>query len=221
MPGKVILLVMTEVEAAAEEAFNRWYSESHLPKLLSVPGFLSGVRYRALEGRPKYLAAYELADASVLESEAYKRVRAWGPEAAAEDREMLALFRDTMVRGLYERLLTLPDPEPADLSAARGLLLVGLEVPPQHEEEFNAWYDTEHLPALAAVPGVLRARRGRLLRGAGWPQGDPEPYVALYDLERPEVQASEAWLRARETPWSTRILRKVVTRVRRNVYERM
>jgi hypothetical protein len=25
--------------------------------------------------------------------------------------------------------------------------------------EFNVWYDTEHIPALARVPGVLCARR--------------------------------------------------------------
>ena len=33
------------------------------------------------------------------------------------------------------------------------------------EAEFNAWYDKEHLPGLAAVPGVVRAVRLRRLDG--------------------------------------------------------
>jgi len=27
-----------------------------------------------------------------------------------------------------------------------------MNVAPEHEAEFNEWYDTEHIPALAAVP---------------------------------------------------------------------
>ena len=40
---------------------------------------------------------------------------------------------------------------------AQGLLVVGMTPPAAAETEFNAWYDTEHVPALARVPGVLCA----------------------------------------------------------------
>ena len=45
---------------------------------------------------------------------------------------------------------------PGDATApanAGGLLLVGMTPAPEVETAFNAWYDTEHVPALAAVPG--------------------------------------------------------------------
>ena len=36
-----------------------------------------------------------------------------------------------------------------------GLLMVYSEVPERHEEEYNAWYDTEHIPERLSIPGVL------------------------------------------------------------------
>lgn len=39
------------------------------------------------------------------------------------------------------------------------LLLVTAEVDDSVEAAFNLWYDTEHLPAALACPGVLRGRR--------------------------------------------------------------
>ena len=40
-----------------------------------------------------------------------------------------------------------------------------MNIAPEHEAEFNERYDHEHVPALAAVPGVLSARRFRDLPG--------------------------------------------------------
>ena len=37
--------------------------------------------------------------------------------------------------------------------------VVETDVAPAHEDEFNAWYEQEHLPGLAAVPGAVCARR--------------------------------------------------------------
>ena len=58
---------------------------------------------------------------------------------------------------------------------AGGLLVVGMTPPAAAETEFNAWYDTEHVPALARVPGVLCARRFK-------DAGNGPRYVALYHL---------------------------------------
>ncbi len=54
---------------------------------------------------------------------------------------------------------------------------------------FNAWYDTEHVPALARVSGVLCAPRFRA--GSGNPK-----YIALYHLASPGVVASSEWKQA-------------------------
>jgi hypothetical protein len=42
------------------------------------------------------------------------------------------------------------------------ILLVRVDVDPDIEEEFNRWYDTDHIPSLLKVPGVLDAKRAKL-----------------------------------------------------------
>jgi len=66
------------------------------------------------------------------------------------------------------------------------------------QAEMFLWYETEHLPGLAAVPGCVRARRFLNL--------DRGPYsLACYDLVAPTVTASSQWLAVRGTPWSARV----------------
>jgi hypothetical protein len=88
-----------------------------------------------------------------------------------------------------------------------GLLLTMTEPPPAMEEEFNAWYDTEHLPERLAIPGFLSARRwvAELDPGQG-------KHLATYELESPAVLGSAPYLaRFRNpTPWSRRALGKAV-----------
>jgi hypothetical protein len=84
-------------------------------------------------------------------------------------------------------------------SEAPFLYTVEQDVAPEHEVELNAWYAEEHLPRLAAVPGVLSARRFMAIDAATGPR-----YLAAYRLERREVFESPAWIEARETPWTLR-----------------
>ena len=53
---------MAKVKPEAEEAFNRWYNEDHMPKALErFPGVVSGRRYQIMEGEDEYrfMAMYE------------------------------------------------------------------------------------------------------------------------------------------------------------------
>jgi len=66
-----LLLVMMEVDPEHEQEFNEWYDKEHVKERVAIPGFISGRRFRAVEGSPKYLALYELENADVVQSEAY------------------------------------------------------------------------------------------------------------------------------------------------------
>jgi hypothetical protein len=96
----------------------------------------------------------------------------------------------------------------------RGLLLTMTEALPEHEEEFNAWYDTEHLPERLSIPGFASARRwmadGRCDATAA-PERRIGRYLATYELERPEVLETPEYLRhvgEGFTPWSKRCLER-------------
>lgn len=96
---------------------------------------------------------------------------------------------------------------------ARYHYAVELDIAPEHAQSMIDWYNTEHLPALAAVPGTVRARR------LADPDGHPASY-ACYDLTTPDTLRSDPWMAVRATDWSSRI-RPLFRNVRRTVFERL
>ena len=52
-----------------------------------------------------------------------------------------------------------------------------------HDEEFNAWYDTEHLADLLRLPGFLDAARYVAVKGG-------PKYLAAYELESADALKS-------------------------------
>lgn len=89
---------------------------------------------------------------------------------------------------------------------------VEADVAPEHEADFNAWYDTEHLPGLAAVPGAVLAQRFRRLSGA-------PRYIAAYDLTSTRTLERAEWLAVRHTDWSSRV-RPTFLNPRRTMFKR-
>ena len=69
--GKAVLVVMMDIDPSLEDEFNRWLNEEHVPERLSITGFISARRFRAVDGTPKYLALYELESADVFTSAEY------------------------------------------------------------------------------------------------------------------------------------------------------
>ncbi|MBA4328940.1 MAG: hypothetical protein C0428_11995 [Polaromonas sp.] len=77
-------------------------------------------------------------------------------------------------------------------------------------DEIARWYNAEHMPGLAAVPGCVRASR--------FINHDHGPLsYACYDLLTPETLGSEAWLAVRHTDWSSRA-RPHFTNTRRTMF---
>jgi hypothetical protein len=76
--------------------------------------------------------------------------------------------------------------------------VVETDVVGEAEADLNDWYNREHLPGLAAVPGAIRAQRLRNL------DGGPR-YHACYELVTRETLGSASWLAVRHTAWSDRV----------------
>ncbi len=85
--------------------------------------------------------------------------------------------------------------------AANAIVLGFMNVAAEAEDEFADWYETEHMPGLAALPGVLAAAR------YGAINGDCPTYLALYRLEDMTISQSPQWMAAARTPWSARMRR--------------
>ena len=190
--GRGLLVAAFDFSTAHADEFNDWYDLEHIPERERVPGFRACERWLGEEHPALSVATYDLDSVDVLRSKpyaaiAYGNLSVWSKRVTAMCKRLLR-FEGTQV---------FPGDAPVP-ERAGALLLNAMNVAPEAEDDFNAWYDEEHLPALAAVPGTLAARRYRSTEN----NGGTHRYVAIYHLASPDVAGSTAWKSAVNTPWS-------------------
>ena len=80
-----------------------------------------------------------------------------------------------------------------------GLLMVWADVPADKEDDFNRWYNEEHLAERLAVPGFLSGARYEAVKGG-------PKHLACYELESAAVLESPAYKRVQANPtaWTKR-----------------
>jgi hypothetical protein len=164
------------------EELHDWYNTEHIPERVSIPGFVTGRRFAAIEGSPRWSAIYELETPAVLETPAYSRFK--GADETVWTKRILLTSRPSFRRSVFELLSSAPGatdtraPGPPGLFSLR---LTGL-----------APADDSDLRALLAAPGVRWARLYRDLE-------TPSEHLFLADLggiwavQSPEFR--EAWAR--------------------------
>ena len=85
-----------------------------------------------------------------------------------------------------------------------GLLIASFDIGDCPRDEFNDWYDTEHIPDRQKVPGFLNFER--------WVGAeDPNLVLAIYDLQSVNVLQSPEYLRIgfhSPSPWTRRLMPK-------------
>lgn len=197
---KGLLLAAMNFRNTAEDEFHDWYDTEHVPERAGVPGFLTWQRWIGVDDPNISVATYDLDTVGVLASPAYKAI---GGENLSPWSKRVTAKCERILR--FEGDQTLPGDQVAPPAGA--LLLNAMNVAPEAETDFNKWYDEEHIPALAAVTGVLCARRFRATQS-------PITYVALYHMVSPDVVTSAAWKKAVDTPWTQRIRPHMRDRIR-------
>ena len=191
-----LLVAGFDFSAVAEDEYNDWYDMEHIPERARVPGFVNCERWLGAADPKISIATYDLAAPAVLQSPAYRAIAGenlspWSKRVTGKGRRICRFEAEQILPG-----------DRAAPPGAGGLLLFAMNVAPEAEADFNAWYDKEHVPALAAVPGCLSARRFRIEKAVS--QGQ-QRYLALYHLASPDVCSSDAWKKAVETPWTHRV----------------
>lgn len=202
-----ILVPVIDFSGFAEDEFNDWYDLEHIPERQRVPGFLACRRWIAAHNTKISVATYELDNIDVLKSAAYNAVgnHAGGAKNLSVWSKRVTQRIKTVMRFEGELLSAAGTGDPKDAPA---LLLNAMSIAPEHEHEFNEWYETEHIPALAAVPGFLCARRYRGITTA------TQRYLALYYVASPEIPDSTAWKEAANTPWTEKMRQHFLDRQR-------
>ena len=102
------------------------------------------------------------------------------------------------------------------MSAAHpGILAIFNDCRAGREDEFNAWFQGEHLQERLAVPGFLFGRRHQAISGSAG-------YFNFYLVESPDVLTSKPYLERLDnpTPMTKRIMSEVFLNMNRTVCQR-
>ena len=75
------------------------------------------------------------------------------------------------------------------------ILVVMMDVDPEHEEEFNRWYNEEHLTERLEIPGYVSARRFKLEEGEGVLK-----YLCIWEMEDGNPLQSEEYKAQQQRP---------------------
>jgi hypothetical protein len=84
------------------------------------------------------------------------------------------------------------------MTVPKGLLLVDIVVDADREDEFNRWYDEEHIPEKRAAAGFHSARRFKHHR-------DPHRYLAVYEVDDADTVTNSSYMTSYQSPWSLSI----------------
>lgn len=193
-----------------EAAFHEWYNSEHGPLRLRLPFIATGDRYKAADGnKPEWSAVYDVTDLSWLEKRIYTRLR---EERSQREKGVMGTF-ESLDRKIYRTISSRGDiTGPAPLQLA-----ISMRVKESDLDDFNKWYEEEHIDMLSKVPGWLRTRRFQMVVGGlkGMPpQGEVE-CLAVHDYEIKNGLGGPEHNAARETPWRNRVFKKIISNERR------
>lgn len=193
-----------------EEAFHEWYNTEHGPLRMRLPFIKTGDRYKAIDGqRPEWSAVYDVSDLSQLDKRIYTRLR---EERSQREKQVMGTFEslDRKIYSLYSKRGELSVPAAVQLA-------VSMRVSRSDLDDFDNWYEQEHIGMLSKIPGWMRSRRFRMVVGGiqGMPPKDQVECLAVHEFKADNGLNGPEHKAAQDTPWRTKVIDKIVSRDRR------
>lgn len=144
LPGTAAMLLCFDIAPEARAEHDDWHTHEHLPERLSIPGFLRGTRWVALQGSPQYCVLYEVERLETLVSPAYlERLNHPTPWTT----KMMPHYRG-MTRGLCRVAGR------AGAGTGHVGLLCRFRPAPGQVARLDDWLGRQILPRLPAQPGL-------------------------------------------------------------------
>jgi hypothetical protein len=164
-----MLLLFDVVEEAIPE-HDEWHTHEHLPERLSIPGFVRGTRWVALNGQPRYFVLYEVEQLATLTSDAYlERLNNPSPWTS----KMMLNYR-RMTRGFCSVAGSF------GFGIGHASLLIRFGPANETGSSLRKWLLQDTLPQLPSKPGIGSAH---LLQGALTPPMTNEQRIRGSDAD--------------------------------------
>lgn len=180
----------------------------------TIPRFLTACRYKAIDSQtPTWLTLYDISTPEAANGDEYNALNTRGSE---REKDIISRLGDLSSR-TYAHISSIIPPHAKPLSfPGPYVYTVALEVTEEGDAEFNKWYNEEHFPLKAKVPGFLRGRLFRLVEHAHRGKIDSKKrvcnYLVLYDYEHSHFMELPEFKHATSTPWRAEVLKSVVDR---------
>ncbi|KAF3390141.1 hypothetical protein DPV78_011478 [Talaromyces pinophilus] len=205
MAKRILYILVSSGQGATTEQVHRWFANA---KTL-IPGLLAATTYSALdEQKPEHLVVYEFSDSSDINLAQILK----NAESKNFDSVELRVYT------LYSEK-TSPKHTHANVAGDNGervfrtlALQPGPNLPVQ---DYNDWYEQEHIPLLSVVPGWLKSTRWVLKEAAssshakGQEEKKLSHFLAIHEWESMASFKTEEFMQATNTPWRNRIIPKI------------
>lgn len=195
---KAVLVVLTNPGSPeAEDAYNDWYTNVHVPDVLEVPGYVSAVRYRAFPSwqpvAQRYLTIYDLevTDAEHIQRISDEHMRRIGAGEMRRSPDGV-MDRDTMRAMYYLERSARQTSKLQQADIPEGVFLAfAAAASPDRIAELDQWYDTQHLPDVLDLPGFTAAQRYTMtdINMVGQPWVTDNPLLTVYEHMHPNQDA--------------------------------
>lgn len=216
------LMEFLNVPASRETEWNAWLDNTHLPARLAVPGIFSIQRFIAIEGDRRYFNFLGLDDIGAISSERYLKPREAGISEADASSSFVAMTATApdILCGIYSQFY--PQEEVYREPGAATILVIGHDISPEHEDEYHAWYETEHIPIHLQLPGFLHAYRFVAIQDELLPGNEVNgpKYITMYEVENETAFRTPEYEMSRQSPW-THWMRRFYTQCFRSIFRRM
>ncbi|KAH8702275.1 hypothetical protein BGW36DRAFT_356404 [Talaromyces proteolyticus] len=179
-----------------------WF-DSKCPKKLV--GILGAARYAAIDDKkPEYLAVYELKHLEHFDLS--QVIKAASPPANLE----LVDFR------VYSQFSEKISPNYASAPDDRIFRTLALQPAPDlSADDYNEWYEQDHVPLLSLSPGWLKSTRWTLKEDVLFRYGSVQKdrklcnYLAIHEYESMASFETPEFKRAITSPWRAKVMPKI------------
>lgn len=192
-PG--LLVVRSSAPLELQDEYNHWYDNEHVAARIRLAGWLTARRYVAVDDDESFMAYYDLEDLALLSTPKYISMRDQRPDNEQRILEKLPPLDRRVYRKLrFDQNYGMN--ADTDLNVCGNYLLcVWWQPNPENVDEFQDWYNNEHIPMLSNAPGWLRSRRFELVEGNG------PAFLAMHDVESLAFCNQAEYLNAISTPF--------------------
>jgi pimeloyl-ACP methyl ester carboxylesterase len=214
----ILYVTMQPHSSLPPEQMQDWYQNEHGPGRLRLPFFPNGFRYQANDNlQHEFMAIYDVSDMQNLLAPEYTTLRQ-SPKQSQRERDTMKQI--DVDRRFYDLGAAQASPEFSPLEGIEhegktGNIMIAAHITLKDNSqrgEYERWFDEEHVPLLAKVPGWRRSRR--FVTSSLEPDKEFEvlglhEYALENGLGGPEFKA------ALNTPWRDRIFENVKDKKRR------